>query len=147
LEYNNQHRWEVNFPTTKWLFYGYVFFLGGMPIFNFGGYWDDYLSFSLYSQKNKLLYIAISTESLSKFDHQWDDYWMESEPNTVGGKLIDVTKWAFQELKVPVYPEYRVFKKIMQHFCRYNIPEADLIFLIYKQPVTEKNLIKLTCSN
>jgi hypothetical protein len=147
LFYGNRERWEINFPTTKWVFYGYAFFLGVMPIFNFWGYWDDYLSFSLYSQKNKIFYIAISDESLSELSHQFDDYLVDFEPDVTGGEFIDVTRWAFQELKVPVYPEYRVFRKIMKHFCRYEIPEDDLIFLVYKQPVLEKNLIKSTCSN
>jgi hypothetical protein len=145
--YKNQHRWEINFPTTQWLFYGYAFFLGVMPIFNFVGYWDDYASFSLYSQKNKIFYIAISDEHLSKFNAQFDNYLVDFEPDVTGGEYIDVTKWAFQELKVPVYPEYRVFRKIMKHFCRYDIPEDDLMFLVYKQPISEKNLVKCTCSS
>jgi hypothetical protein len=143
------NRWEINFPTTKckWLFYGYAFFLGVMPIFNFWGYWDDYLSFSLYSQKNKVFYIAISDEYLSEFNRQFDDYLVDFEPDVTGGESIDVTRWAFQELKVPVYPEYRVFRKIMKHFCRYDLPEGDLMFLVYKQPVLEENLVKCTCGS
>ncbi len=145
--YGNRNRWEMNFSVRNGLFYGYAFFLGVMPIFNFVGYWDDYASFSLYSQKNKILYIAISGKYLPKLEQKFDNYWVDFELDVTGGEYIDVTKWAFQELKVPVYPEYRVFRKIMKHFCRYDIPEDNLIFLVYKQPIMEENLVKCTCGS
>jgi hypothetical protein len=124
----------------------YLFMVGIMPIFNWNGYFDDYLSFSLYSQKNKLFYIAISDKYLNLLNHQFDDYFVKMGADLSGGHLIDVNKWAFKELNVPVYPEYRIFKKISYDFCKYNIPSTDLIFLVYKQPISTKNLVKWNCS-
>lgn len=123
----------------------YLLIVAVMPLFNWAGYCDDYLAFSLYSQKNKLFYIAISDAYLNRFNHQLDDYFSKMDNDISGGRLIDVNKWALKELNVPVYPEYRVFKQMSQHFCKYDIPSTDLIFLVYEQPITTQNLVKWSC--
>ena len=60
--------------------------------------------------------------------------------------MIDGNKWALKELNVPIYPEYRVFNQASQYFCKKNIPESDLIFLAYTQPMNNQNLIQWTCN-
>ncbi len=125
----------------------YMLLLGVLPIFNFFDKWDDYLSFSLYSEKSKIFYIAISDKYIEQFDHQFDDYFLKLDVNTSGGKVIDVNKWSMKELNVPIYPEIRVFHKISQDFCKYNIPNTDIMFLMYKGSIKNENLIKWTCES
>jgi hypothetical protein len=129
----------------EWLTSIYLIIVGIMPIFNWIGYCDDYLAFSLYSQKNKLFYIAISDAYLNQLNPELEDYFLKMEGDMSGGRLIDVNKWALKELNVPVYPEYRVFQKISQDFCKYDIPSTDLLFLMYEQPISTQNMIKWNC--
>ncbi len=136
---------DINHIKTTFFNSAYVLFLGLLPILNFWGQWDDYLSFSLYSEKSKIFYIAISDKYIGQFDHKFDDYFLKLDDNIQGGKVINVNKWSMKELNVPIYPEIRVFKKISNVFCQYNIPDTDIIFLMYKGTVSDENLTKWTC--
>jgi hypothetical protein len=138
--------WDVNYAKATFLNYAYILFLGLLPILNFWGRWDDYLSFSLYSEKSKIFYIAISDKYIGQFDHKFDDYFLKLDDNIQGGKVININKWSMKELNVPVYPEIRVFEKISKDFCRYNIPDTDIMFLMYKGTVSNENLTKWTCN-
>ena len=131
---------------SDWVRISILWLFGIMPIFNFIGFYDDYLSFSLYSDKNKRFFIAISDKYTNLLNHQFDDCLIELSANTEGGIVIDANKWALQELNVPIYPEYRVFSQVSQYFCKKNIPESDLIFLAYPQPMSNENMIKWTCN-
>ena len=132
---------------TIFLNYVYILLLGLLPIFNFFDKWDDYLSFSLYSEKSKIFYIAISDKYIGQFNHQFDDYFLKLDANIQGGKVIDVNKWSMEELNVPIYPEIRLFKKISKDFCKYNIPDTDIMFLMYKGTVNNDNLTKWSCKD
>ncbi len=127
--------------------YLYLLILGLLPLLNFFDKWDDYLSFSLYSEKNKVFYIAISDKYIAQFNHQFDDYFLQLDANIQGGKVIDVNRWSMKELNVPIYPEERLFKKISKDFCQYNIPNTDIMFLMYKGSIQNDNLIKWTCTD
>ncbi len=118
---------------------------GVLPIFNFFHRFDDMLSHSLYDSKNKLFYIGVAQKYWSKLPQGFEKVLLPLPPNTEGGYLIDVNKWAMYELNVPVNPEYRIFKRISASFCGYAIPDTDLLFLIYTQPMNEGNLTKWRC--
>jgi hypothetical protein len=130
---------------TTFVSYFYILLVGLLPILNFWNRWDDYLSFSLYSEKRNLFYIAISDKYMREFDHKFDDCFLKLDDNIQGGKVIDVNKWSMKELNVPIYPEIRVFEKISKEFCRYNVPDTDMIFLMYKGTISDDNLTKWTC--
>jgi len=119
--------------------------LGFFPILNFYNSWDDYLSFSLYSAKNKLFYIAVSDKYLSKLDPTFKESYLELEKNVSGGKVIDMNKYFFSNFNVPIYPEQRVYEKLKIYFCNLNIPPTDITFLVYKRPQSNETLIKLNC--
>ncbi len=135
----------INAKTTV-LTYFYILLLGMLPMLNFRGNWDDYLSFSLYSQKSKIFYIAISDKYISQLNHRFDDYFLKLDDNIKGGKVINANKWSMETLNVPIYPEIRVFEKISKDFCQYNIPETDMIFLVYNGSISNENLTKWTCN-
>jgi hypothetical protein len=98
------------------------------PLLNFFGYWDHYLSFSLYSNKPSKFYIAIEKGEIHKIDNRFENYFANIQ-GMQGGQLIDVDKWAFSELNVPFYPEMRSFKKLSRKFCVLGIDEDKLVFL------------------
>ena len=69
-----------------------------MPLFNFFGLWDSYLSSSLYSGASKQAYVLV-----------WDGS---------GWQGTGIANLAWQELNTPAYPEERVFKSVFaQRWC------------------------------
>ena len=64
-----------------------------LPIFNFNNKWDSYLSFSLYSDKILLHYIAIEKTQLEKIDGRFNKYFVKI-PGLSGGEIIDINQWS-----------------------------------------------------
>lgn len=116
-----------------------------LPILNRFGFYDDYPSFSLYSNKNKRFFIAVSEKYKSRLKGNFEDCLLELSPNTEGGIIIDANKWSMRELNIPIYPELRVFKQLSHYFCQYDIPNGDLLFLVYYQPLSDNNFMKWEC--
>ena len=116
-----------------------VFLLVGvMPFFSLFGKWDDYLSFNLYSGNIKTL--AICVDDVQGYP--------ELEKHRSKGRsakfcsdayLINTTTWALDELKVPVYPEERVFK-IMQDQFNKKYPNVKNTFVCYWYPYENENI-------
>ena len=118
-----------------------------MPFLNCFGWWDDYLSFNLYSGDTKELFIAISDQELEKSDHRFDHYFLKMPSNIKGGKIISANKWAIDELNVPVYPEKRVFNFSALSFCNASIGQENVVFLVSKGSLSESLPESFTCSD
>jgi hypothetical protein len=94
-----------------------------MPAFSFFGYWDYYLSSSLYSGTPPRMYIQIKSvpASLRQYTNEQDN------------SLIDVNAWALKEMNSPPYPEWRVYKGIKEQVLKkYPGIEADFFIEEYK---------------
>jgi len=117
-----------------------------LPILNFFGYWDHYLSFSLYSDKTKAYYIAIGEKELLKIDKRLATYFLPIK-GLQGGQIIDVNKWCLGELNVPFYPESRVFKQVAKTFCTLGIQEDQLYFLEFELPLEKGKYTRFTCKD
>lgn len=82
-----------------------------LPALNFFGAWDNYLSCSLYSGKLPLMAICLpSTPATIEFA----PYIKATDKFNFcnGNNLVKLQSWAMEELKVPPYPEVRVYRKI-----------------------------------
>lgn len=105
-----------------------------LPILNLFGWWDNYLSSVLYSGKLKEMVICVKTgdDALSK---SLEPYYINDTKNICNGdKMILVTKWALKEMKVPVYPERRVYLKIKEVFVqKYHLPQTTFFLYFLKQ--------------
>lgn len=99
------------------------------PILNLLGYWDHYLSCSLYSGKPPEFYIAIEESASDKIPDELRNCFA-AIPGLEGGKVISVQRWAIQELNVPVYPEARVFNQLSTSFCQLGIANDKMVFVI-----------------
>jgi hypothetical protein len=126
--------------TVLILFLIYIF-----PGLNFFNLWDNYLSFSLYSNKTDNYYIIIEETQLDKIDKRMVPYFLPIE-GLKGGKIIDIGKWSAKELNVPFYPEKRTFKKVAKQFCRLGIRDDQLYFLELKSSEKGK-YIRYTCKD
>ena len=114
------------------------------PALNFFGYWDHYLSFSLYSDKPSNYYIAVEKGEIDKIDKRFENYFANI-PGLQGGELIDVNKWSYSELNVPFYPEMRLFKKLSKTFCELGIDEDKLVFLELSYSGHATHYTRFTC--
>jgi hypothetical protein len=84
--------------------------LGILPILNLVGYWDNYLSSTLYSGKLPKMVIGINDTSkcaeLKPFFRKNTLYYYK------GNAIIDVQTWGLTEMNTLPYPELRVLKQI-----------------------------------
>src|SRR5690606_18701066 len=75
---------------------------------NFLGYWDHYLSWSLYSGKILVMDICFDDRKYP----QLVPYAAEKDEICTGKKKVNLQHWSLTELGVPPYPEPRVYKKV-----------------------------------
>jgi hypothetical protein len=122
---------------------GIVLFL--LPLLSYFGMLDKHLGFHLYSGNKEYAIIAIEENSALKLTKNYQKYQKKIE-NTEGGYLIDLNKWSYNELKVPIPPEQRIFKAISQKFCAKEIPKDHVVILIYKGNFEENNFWSFNCS-
>ncbi len=84
------------------------------PAFGLFGFWDSYLSSSLYSGNIKTGHLYVSNEVLKELPGEIRKYATPSGKNT---NSLDMYQWSFKELSVPPYPEVRVYKNIADSLC------------------------------
>lgn len=87
----------------SWVGRGALVLFGVLPALSFVGWWDAYLSASLYSGNTMRANLTL------------DDEAVEALPPDVRERFVsygevDLPGWAFDELNVPVYPARRVFR-------------------------------------
>lgn len=112
--------------------------IGLMPVFSFIGKWDDYLSYNLYSGNTKTLSICVDVvRGYPELEQHRSK--VKSSKFCDGNYLINTTTWALDELKVPVYPEERVFK-IMQDRFNAKYPNVKNTFVYYCYPYENENI-------
>ncbi len=116
------------------------------PLLNFFNYWDNYLSFLLYSGKIKSYYIAVEEKMSTRIIKKYNPSFIDLKGMT-GGRIIDLNKWALEDLNVPFYAESRVFKNISKNFCNLKIDNEKLIFLEFDGPIENGKYDKFTCKD
>jgi hypothetical protein len=137
LLFMNEQTWPWFWPAAlrqKISLVCFVILVWLLPGLNFFGAWDNFLSFSLYADKTSVYYIAIEEHEIVKIDGRLKRFFVEL-PGISGGGLIDVNRWALNDLGVPVYPERRIFKKIAASFCDKGIGQGKIIFLELRHPL------------
>jgi len=127
---------------TPWVLVAIVLLTWFMPLLRFAGKWDNYLSFNLYSDSIKYLYVGLRGSALQEADERLAEYYLESSLMEEG-ETLDVFTWSFDELNVPVYPERRVYKAIARQFCEGN--EQEYIFIEYQLPFSAENYEVFRC--
>ncbi|RZK10651.1 MAG: hypothetical protein EOO46_09920 [Flavobacterium sp.] len=112
--------------------------VGVMPALSFIGKWDDYLSFNLYSGNTRTLTICVNNV---QENHELEKYRSRLKSNRFcnDAYIINTTTWALDELKVPVYPEERVFK-ILQEGFNHKYPNVKNTFVYYCYPYQNENI-------
>jgi hypothetical protein len=115
---------------------------GILPVLNFFGYWDFFLSSGLFSLKPPEMYICIHNPGSSKIL----DLYLDRNKNKFlcdsNSALLDVRAWSFREMQVPAYPEVRIYKNIKEQLLK-RYPDMNATFIVYPYFNGRKTRIEL----
>jgi hypothetical protein len=103
-----------------------------MPAFSFFNLWDSYLSFTLYSGNNSFATVYLSETVKNRLvieGHR--PYMLWDKENRV---LINLHGWSFEEMNVPAYPEWRVYRNVARRLCAYADHPADVVLVVREKP-------------
>lgn len=115
---------------------------GILPVLNFFGKWDFFLSASLFSSKTPDMYICIHDSAISKELEPIAGPFKRSFICDSSAAFINVRTWSFNEIMVPAYPEIRVYKDIKKQLLK-RYPALDATFIVYEYKNGKKEKIEL----
>ncbi len=106
-----------------------IFFLlcGVLPLFYFVNVWDAYPSWSLYSGTVNRGTVILAPTMSDKVPSGVLQY---AQKNETGEYHIDIMKWSYDVMNVPVYPEKRVFISIADTLCVYAEKSNDVTLVV-----------------
>ncbi len=115
-----------------------LFLVGILPALSFIGWWDYYLSFNLYTGATPKMIICIgdSTEARNLMPYQSK----KISAKCKGVVSVNIQNWAFAEMRVPPYPEKRVYR-IIEKKLQQQYPLAGIQTVVYtsmKDSLSEK---------
>jgi predicted DCC family thiol-disulfide oxidoreductase YuxK len=108
-----------------------IIFFCALPALSFINLWDSYPSFSLYSGTTAKFHIELKRDALLSLPPIAKEY-VVYDFNEV---RLDYYSWSFDELRVPVYPEVRVYRKVAAQLCATNDHPDSLLFTVYDRLV------------
>lgn len=132
LTYYNHHKPEFKFSfSAAPIITVLVWFV--LPLSNFVGIWDHYLSGSLYSGKITQAVICVKNrEAMHDFPRQY--YRKDIKSTCLGEDMLSLQHWAMRETAVPPYPEKRVYLKVFNALQK-QYPNAELRLGIFYAPL------------
>jgi len=92
------------------------------PALSFFGMWDHYLSAAMYASNRNQGTIFISNRLFDRLPDGIQDYAYVETPDL---SSIDIGEWSIDELKVPPYPEIRIYKNVARKICQYAESPTD----------------------
>jgi hypothetical protein len=121
--------WRATESTRKVLFGEGPFHAAAMVLFtvapalSFFGYWDHYLSSAMYASNENHGLIYISDSIFDRLPDGIAEYVRVETPEL---DSIDIGEWSANEMKVPPYPEIRIYKNVARKICEYAQTPADV---------------------
>jgi hypothetical protein len=110
------------------------------PVLNFVGYWDNFLSFSLYSGKIPNMEICVQQNLPKEIEPYFK---LQPNPTICNGATgVNIQVWGMEEILVPPYPEVRAYKKIKEAL-EIKYPDLKAAYYVYWLPKSPKNYIQL----
>jgi hypothetical protein len=103
---------------------------GVLPAFSLVGLWDSYLSLALFSGNTQQAVIYVEDPVIDQLPtpiHQ--HIWHETHPF-----FLDINRWSYDELNVPVYPEHRIYRAVARQICKYGANSTDILLRIKLKP-------------
>src|SRR5580704_869467 len=101
-----------------------------LPFLSFFNLWDSYLSSALYSGNLTEATIYATDKGRDSLPASIKAYFVHTSPNT---NVLNIQRWAFEDLNVLPYPETRVYKEIAKAVCERSQDQADFVLLVHEQ--------------
>jgi hypothetical protein len=99
----------------------------GLPLLSFVNLWDSYLSAALYSGNITEAEIYTNDRGRNSLPEGLKAYLVHTSDDT---NVLNIQRWAIEDLNVTPYPEVRVYKKIAKNVCLHLGNPADLALLV-----------------
>ncbi len=100
---------------------------GVLPLLSFFGWWDSYLSASLYSANIPEGILFLGKDVSSTLPSSIQKY-VQTQPGAAN--ILKLQDWSLGELNVPPYPAARAFRTIGADMCKYTHNSPDVALLI-----------------
>ena len=102
-----------------------------LPALSFVGWWDLYLSGALYSGNTEIAVIKVDPQLLEKLP--------PSARATVfttgaGETVLPLQEWSLRELRVPPYPQLRVYRQLAREVCRLSENKGQTGLIVRGRP-------------
>jgi predicted DCC family thiol-disulfide oxidoreductase YuxK len=101
-----------------------------MPLFSFVNIWDSYLSAALYSGNLTEATIYLSDTAVQALPANTQRYLEHTSDNT---NVLNVQRWAIEDLGVTPYPEARVYQAIARDLCASMPNVRQLVLIVHEQ--------------
>jgi hypothetical protein len=101
-----------------------------LPFLSFFNLWDSYLSAALYSGNLTEAEIYLSDAGAAPLPAAIRSRLVRTSPNT---NILNVQRWAIEDLNVMPYPETRVYKAIARHVCGDLHDRTQLVLIVREQ--------------
>jgi len=102
----------------------------GLPLLSFVGLWDSYLSAALYSGNIDQAEIYTSDSGRASLPDDLKAFLVHTSNDT---NVLNIQRWAIEDLNVTPYPEVRVYKKIARDLCHHLRNPVDLVLIVREQ--------------
>ena len=101
-----------------------------LPFFSFFNRWDSYLSSALYAGNLTEATIYASDAAKNSLPADLRARLIHTSPDT---NVLNIQRWAIEDLNVTPYPETRVYKKIARAVCDQTRYPAGIVLLVREQ--------------
>jgi hypothetical protein len=125
---------ESSFREIMWPRHGYhaavLILFAILPFLSFCNLWDSYLSAALYSGNLAEAQIYTTDAGKASLPAATSSYLMHTSPDT---NVLNIQRWAIEDLNVTPYPETRVYKKIAKGVCNQLRDPTQLVLIVREQ--------------
>ncbi|HEY2246549.1 MAG TPA: hypothetical protein VGH70_03810 [Bradyrhizobium sp.] len=101
-----------------------------LPVLSFFNLWDSYLSAALYSGNLTEAQIYISDVGMASVPAGVRSRTVHTSPNT---NVLNIQRWAIEDLNVMPYPETRAYKAIGRSVCHDVRTPGQLVLIVHEQ--------------
>jgi hypothetical protein len=101
-----------------------------LPGLSFVNLWDSYLSSALYSGNLTEAQIYLSDAGKASLPAAFGSRLVRTSPNT---NVLNLQRWAIEDLNVTPYPETRIYKAIAGSVCRGLRDPTQLVLIVREQ--------------
>src|SRR5438105_4265134 len=118
---------QILSPANGWYHVAVLVLFAILPALSFVQLWDSYLSFTLFSGDTKRAQIYVSDGVRRDLPSAVRVYVTQDES---GRNVLDYGVWSMEEMKVPSYPEARIYRRLALYPCRYAKAPGEVELVI-----------------